>query len=282
MRFNTFYKIYYRHRFQKASFVLKIYLSLSIIVKYFINLFYIQKTIDVDSLALMKEHLFEKDLNYLFEYFNSDKGEFYVNQYTQPYKRKNNKITAHGYANIYEDLLKSQKNRSLKILEIGSFYGNASAALFFYFRNSLIYSADINPDMYKYKGSRLINYFVNSSSRESITKNILNQNVEFDIIIEDASHMLKDQIISLFMLFPKIKKGGMFIIEEIDFPEKREEMRIGQNMPDLKTILKKIQLNEDFDSEYINKNEKEYLISNVGSISFFKGNLNELVVVTKK
>ena len=282
MRFNTFYKIYYRHRFQKASFVLKIYLSLSIIVKYFINLFYIQKTIDVDSLALMKEHLFEKDLNYLFEYFNSDKGEFYVNQYTQPYKRKNNKITAHGYANIYEDLLKSQKNRSLKILEIGSFYGNASAALFFYFRNSLIYSADINPDMYKYKGSRLINYFVNSSSRESITKNILNQNVEFDIIIEDASHMLKDQIISLFMLFPKIKKGGMFIIEEIDFPEKREEMRIGQNMPDLKTILKKIQLNEDFDSEYINKNEKEYLISNVGSISFFKGNLNELVVVVKK
>ena len=282
MRFNTFYKIYYRHRFQKASFVLKIYLSLSIIVKYFINLFYIQKTIDVDSLALMKEHLFEKDLNYLFEYFNSDKGEFYVNQYTQPYKRKNNKITAHGYANIYEDLLKSQKNRSLKILEIGSFYGNASAALFFYFRNSLIYSADINPDMYKYKGSRLINYFVNSSSRESITKNILNQNVEFDIIIEDASHMLKDQIISLFMLFPKIKKGGMFIIEEIDFPEKREEMRIGQNMPDLKTILKKIQLNEDFDSEYINKNEKEYLISNVGSISCFKGNLNELVVVTKK
>ena len=50
--------------------------------------------------------------------------------------------------------------------------------------------------------------------------------------------MLKDQIISLFMLFPKIKKGGIFIIEEIDFPEKREDMRIGQNFPDLKTILK--------------------------------------------
>jgi hypothetical protein len=49
-----------------------------------------------------------------------------------------------------------------------------------------------------------------------------------------------------------------------------------------KTILKKIQSNEDFDSEYINKNEKEYLISNVSSISFFKGNLNELVVVRKK
>ena len=163
MRFNTFYKIYYRHRFQKASFVLKIYLSLSIVVKYLINLFYMQQIIDIDRLALKKSHFFKKDLNFLFEYFNSDKGEFYVNQYTQPYKRKNNKITAHGYAKIYEDLFKSQKNKPLKILEIGSFYGNASAALFFYFRNSLIYSADINPDMYKYKGSRLINYFVDSS-----------------------------------------------------------------------------------------------------------------------
>ena len=94
--------------------------------------------------------------------------------------------------------------------------------------------------------------------------------------------MLKDQIISLFMLFPKIKKGGIFIIEEIDFPEKKEDMRTGQNMPDLKTILKKIQSNEDFDSKYINKSEKEYLISNVSSISFFKGNLNELAVVRKK
>ena len=282
MKLNTFYKIYYRHRFQKASFVLKIYLSLSIIVKYFMNLFFMQKTIDVDRLALKKNHLFKKDLNFLFEYFNSDKGEFYINQYTQPYKRKNNKITAHGYSKIYEDLFKPLKDKPIKILEIGSFYGNASAALFFYFKNSLIHSADINPDMYKYKGLRLNNFFVDSSSRESIIKNILNQNIEFNIIIEDASHMLKDQIISLFMLFPKIKKGGIFIIEEIDFPEKKEDMRARQKMPDLKTILKKIQSNEDFNSEYINKSEKEYLISNVSSISFFKGNLNELVVVRKK
>ena len=50
-----------------------------------------QKTIDVDSLALKKNHFFKKDLNFLFEYFNSDKGEHYINQYEQPLKRKNNK-----------------------------------------------------------------------------------------------------------------------------------------------------------------------------------------------
>ncbi len=282
MKLKTFYKIYYRHRFQKASFVLKIYLSISIFFRYFVNLFYMQKVVDVDKLASKKSFLFDKNLNFLFEYFNSDKGEFYINQYSQPSKRKNQKVIAHGYAKIYENIFNSIKDRSLKILEIGSFYGNASAALFFYFKNSTIYSADINPDMYKYKGSRLKNFFIDSSSRNSIKNNILNKNLEFNIIIEDASHMLKDQIISLFMLFPKIKKGGIFVIEEIDFPEKREDMRIGQSMPDLKTILKKIILNENFETEYINKDEKNYLLSNIQSISFFKGNINEVAVIKKK
>ena len=279
MKLKTFYKIYYRHRFKKASLILKIYLFFSILIKYFLNLFYMQKLVNVDHLASKNVFLYDENLNYLFEYFNSDKGEHYINQYEQPLKRKNNKILAHGYTKIYESLFKPIKDQNLKILEIGSFYGNASAALFFYFKKSIIYSADINPDMYKYRGSRLKNFYVDSSSRKSITKNLLSNNIDFNIIIEDASHMLKDQIISLFMLFPKIKKGGIFIIEEIDFPEKREDMRIGQNFPDLKTILKKIISKDDFNSDYITDNEKKYLLSNIESISFFKGNFNEIAVL---
>ena len=282
MNIKTFYKIYYKHRFKKASFTLKIYLFFSIFIKYLINLFYIQKIVNVDNLGKKKDYLYEKNLNFLFEYFNSDKGEQYINQYAQPSKRKNDKIIAHGYAKIYENLFKPKKSEKLKILEIGSFYGNASAALFFYFKNSLIYSADINPDMYKYKGSRLKNFFADTSSRGSINENILKKDIEFDIVIEDASHMLKDQIISLFMIFPKIKKGGIFIVEEIDFPEKREDMRIDQVKPDLKTILKKVLTKEDFNSDYIQDKEKDYFLKNVDSIEFFTGNINEIAIVKKK
>ena len=282
MNIITFYKIFYRHRFKKASPALKIYLYFSVFVKYILNLFYIQKTVDVDNLSLKKNYLYDKDLNFLFEYFNSDKGELYVNQYAQPFKIKSNKIMAHGYSKIYENLFKPIKGEELKILEIGSFYGNASAALSFYFKNSFIYSADINPDMYKYKGTRLKNFFVDSSSRESINKKIIKKNFKFDIIIEDASHMLKDQIISLFMLFPKIKEGGIFIVEEIDFPEKRADMRADQFLPDLKTILKKISSEEDFESSYITDEEKNYFLKNVDSIEFFTGNTNEIAIIKKK
>ena len=46
--------------------------------------------------------LFDKDLNTLFEHFNTDKGEYFVDQYLQPSKINKNKIKAHGYTKTYE------------------------------------------------------------------------------------------------------------------------------------------------------------------------------------
>ena len=282
MNLRTFYNIYYRHRILKASFFLKIYLLLSSLFKYFLNLFYFPKKNNLDNLSIKKNFLFDQDLNYLFEFFNSDKGERYYNQYAQPYKQDRKLIQAHGYAKFYEKYFKKIKNENLNIIELGSFYGNASAALFFYFKNSNIFSADINPDMYIYNSKRIKNFYLNSSSKNSIQENLINRNLKFDIIIEDASHMLKDQIISLFMTFRMLKSGGLFIVEEIDFPQKREDMRINQDPPDLKTILNKISLNEDFQSKYITTEEKTYFLENFEKINFHIGNFNEFAVIKKK
>ena len=282
MKLTTFYKIYYRHRIKKASFVLKIYLIITVFFKYIFNLFYLPKTKNLDDYSKENQNLFQKDLNYLCEYFNSDKGEKFTNQYAKPSKQDYKKIIAHGYAKIYEKYLKDNKDRVLNIIELGSFYGNASAAFFFYFKNAKIYSADINPDMYLYSSERLKNFFTDTSSRSSIEKNIINKDIKFDLIIEDASHMLKDQIISLFTLFRTLNSGGLFIVEEIDFPEKREDMRENQDYPDLKTILKKIMNKENFNSKYINENEKLFFLDNVETIKFYNGNINEMVVIKKK
>ncbi len=282
MKLTTFYKIYYRHRFKKASFVLKIYLILTIFFKYILNLFYLPKKKNLDNYSKENQNLFDQDLNYLCEYFNSDKGEKFKNQYAKPSKQEDKKIIAHGYAKIYEKYLKKHKDEYLNIIELGSFYGNASAAFYFYFKNAQIYSADINPDMYLYRSKRLKNFFTDTSSRTSIEKNILSRNIEFDLIIEDASHMLKDQIISLFILFKNLKPGGFFIIEEIDFPEKREDMRVDQEFPDLKTILNKIINKENFNSKYINENEKNYFLENFDTIKFYTGNINEIAIIKKK
>ena len=136
--------------------------------------------------------------------------------------------------------------------------------------------------MYLYKSKRINSFFLNNSDRTSIEKNLINKEIKFDIIIEDASHMLKDQILSLFMLFKILKPGGIFVIEEIDFPEKFLNMRENQKPPDLKSILKNISQKNDFFSEYVKDDEKTYFINNYKTIDFYKGNFNEIVFVQKK
>ncbi len=281
MKLKTFYRIYYRHRVEKASYILKFYLFLIIPFVYFVNIFFFKKKINLDLFSKKNFLFFEKDLNFLFEFFNSDKGEYYIDQYTQPIKRKNIKIKSHGYSKFYDKYFYELKNNNINILEIGSFYGNALAALFFYFRNANIYGGDINPDMFKYSSKRVINFFIDSSKKSSIDENIISREVNFDIIIEDASHMLRDQIISLFMLFKILNPGGYFIVEELDFPETKENMRINQSPPDLKTILKKILKKEDFMSTYIDQKEKEYFLKNFEFIKFYKGNINEFAIIKK-
>ena len=281
MKLKTFYRIYYRHRVEKASYILKFYLFLIIPFVYFMNIFFFQKKINLDLFSKKNFLLFEKNLNFLFEFFNSDKGEYYIDQYIQPIKRKNTKIISHGYSKFYEKYFVELKNNNINILEIGSFYGNSSAALFFYFRNANIYGGDINPDMFKYSSKRVINFFIDSSKKSSIDENIISREVNFDIIIEDASHMLRDQIISLFMLFKILNPGGYFIVEELDFPETKENMRINQSPPDLKTILKKILKKEDFMSTYVDQKEKEYFLKNFEFIKFYKGNINEFAIIKK-
>ena len=282
MNLKTFYSLFYRHRFKKASFLRKIYLSIILPFKYSYNYFFLEKKIDLNLFAIKNPSLFNKSLDYLFEYFNSDKGEKYINQYTLPSKKTKIKIQAHGYSKFYEDIFYPIKNKILNIIEIGSFYGNASAALFFYFKKSKIYGADINPDMFRYKADRVESLYVNSSSLTSIKNELINKNIKFDIIIEDASHMLKDQIISLFYLFPTLNKGGYFIVEELDFPETRDDMSINHHAPDLKTILLNIMEKKDFKSPYIDEKTKKYFLDNVEFIKIFRGNMNEIAIMKKK
>ena len=282
MNINSFYKIYYKHRIIKANFFLKLYLFAILPFRYLLNIPFIPPKVNLDSHSLKNQNLFEKNLNFLFEYFNSDKGDYFVDQYIQPIKKNKIKIQAHGYSEIYEKYFFKKKENNLNILELGSFYGNAAASFYYYFKNSTIYSGDIYPDLYRYSSTRINNFYIDTSDEISIKENILNNNLDFDIIIEDASHSLKDQIISLFLLFKKISPKGLFVCEELDFPETRRDMNLNNEFPDLKQILLNIKQKKDFNSKYINQKDKEYFLENFNNIEIYKGKNNEVAIIEKK
>ena len=145
MKFNTFYQIYYSHRLKKSSFLLKIISIYDFTHSIIVNKLLLNSVIDLDNFSKKNLELFDKNLNFLFEYFNSDKGEKFKNQYQKPIKFDKKIIDGHKYHEFYEKYFSNRKNDKLDILEIGTFKGNATAAFYFYFKNANITSVDIFP-----------------------------------------------------------------------------------------------------------------------------------------
>ena len=85
------------------------------------------------------------------------------------------------------------------------------------------------------------------------------------------------------MLFKKLNSGGLFIIEELDFPDTRKDMNLKNEKPTLREILfkfkeEKILLN----SNYIKKNDRDNFLNNIDSVEIHKGNFNEVAILKKK
>ena len=280
MKISTFIDIYYNHRLQKANFLKKIYIYLIIPFNYFIEKINYPSIVNLDEYGKNNKEIFKKNLNCLFEYFNSDKGNKFINQYTRFSKKNNKLIKGHKYAVYYEMFIKKIKKKKLNILELGSFKGNATASFFFYFKNSFIYSVDLYPDLFIYKSKRIKNFKVDNSSEKELLS--LSKKKKYDLIIEDAGHYLKDQIITLFTLFPKLKKKGIYVVEELDFPDTRKDMNLKNEKNTLYTILKSIKKNKSFNSSYVPEHKKKYFIKNYKYIKIYKGRFNKIAFIIKK
>tara|TARA_Y100001970_G_scaffold52718_1_gene66717 strand:- start:910 stop:1746 length:837 start_codon:yes stop_codon:yes gene_type:complete len=278
MKISTFIDIYYNHRLQKANFLKKIYIYLIIPFNYFIEKINYPRIVNLDEYAKYNKEFFKKKLNFLFEYFNSDKGDKFINQYVRFSKKNNKLIKGHKYAGYYEMFFKKIKKKNINILEIGSFKGNATASFFFYFKNSFIYSLDLYPDLFIYKSKRIRNFKIDNSSE----KELLSLSKKYDLIIEDAGHYLKDQIITLFTLFPKLKKKGIYVVEELDFPDTRKDMNLTNDKNTLYAILKSIKKNKPFKSQYVSEDKKKYFMKNYKHIKIYKGRFNKIAFITKK
>lgn len=99
----------------------------------------------------------------------------------------------------------------------GSNPGGASMKMWSeYLPNASITGIDINPAPYL-DTDRVKTYVVDQGSRESLA-DFLKQHPDpsFDIIIDDGSHRADHQQISLEMLFPHLKPGGLYFVEDLN------------------------------------------------------------------
>lgn len=126
------------------------------------------------------------------------------------------KNTLHCYIDyFYEQEFAKRQNESLNLLEIGI---NAGGSLYLwakYFNNATIYGIDIsNKVLEQWKSPSNIQYLFENAYTEQMASGL----PDFDIIIDDGPHTLESQVDAIKLYLPKLKSGGIFVIEDVQDP----------------------------------------------------------------
>jgi len=134
---------------------------------------------------------------------------------------KSDKWGNHSYTKHYQTHFKKFKFKKIKLLEIGvggyhlpNIGGNSLRMWKRYFPFGRIYSLDIY-DKSLLQENR-IKIFQGSQVDEVILEKIINHIGEPDLIIDDGSHINEHVIKTFQLLFPKLRTGGIYVIEDTE------------------------------------------------------------------
>ena len=137
-------------------------------------------------------------LNKIYEKFSAPEGS-------------GDKGTAHSYIkNYYHQRFDNIRLKKLNILEIGVSTGLSLEMWCEYFPNSNIIGVELDDISYKPSSDR-IKLIIGDGTDSKTFQNI----DDLDIIIDDGSHIFTDQIFTYAILYDKLKKGGIYIIEDV-------------------------------------------------------------------
>ena len=85
-----------------------------------------------------------------------------------------------------------------------------------FFPNATIYGIDVQPDMQFEGEDRIGTFLCDLTDRSQVDQLIQRMNrKEFDIILDDGSHWLEDQLATLRNLYQFVKEGGTYIMEDV-------------------------------------------------------------------
>jgi hypothetical protein len=121
----------------------------------------------------------------------------------------------HNYTAIYARYFDSLREQPIKFLEIGICKGNSVKLWEEYFFSAEMHFIDITLDNVEYFSKRAQYHVANQESPQDLQKFITETGGNFDVIIDDGGHTMNQQIISFQHLFPHVKSGGMYIIEDL-------------------------------------------------------------------
>lgn len=183
-------------------------------------------------------------------------------------KYSTDKIT-HGYYPFYEKHF-SDKLDCRHVMEIGVYNGDSLKLFSDYFKDAKIYGIDLNY-INNIDSDKIKTFIANQSDKIQLGKILDELSCELDIVIDDGSHIMKDQQTSFGFLFKHLKSGGIYIIEDLHtshpdlFPYHKSSDDLITTIEMLKTFIS----DKKIISNYIESEDIEYLENNIESIDIW-------------
>lgn len=121
------------------------------------------------------------------------------------------------YLTEYDRLFNDYHDKPVRLLEIGIQNGGSLEIWSKYFsKASALIGCDINPDCARlsYDDPR-IGVIVGDANAPEVRERVFQRSPQFDIIIDDGSHLSSDIIKSFALYFPRVVEGGVFIAEDL-------------------------------------------------------------------
>lgn len=119
------------------------------------------------------------------------------------------------YFDIYHSHFSKYRNKKVTILEFGVFHGGSLQMWKKYFgKKARIIGVDINPKC-KDLTEKQIEIYIGDQENRTFLRKLAKEIGEVDIVIEDGGHTMKQQINTFEEIYPIVKKGGIFLIEDL-------------------------------------------------------------------
>jgi hypothetical protein len=172
----------------------------------------------------------------------------------------------HGYMEIYSPLFTNMKVVD-KVLEIGVYQGESLDMLSHFFNDAIIHGIDIS-DCSNLNSEKIKTHQHNQEIIGDLNEFIKNVGGDFDLIIDDGGHTMKQQQLSFGVLFKHLKKGGVYIIEDLHTSLWSSHI----SSDDVITTLEMLnQFNETGKllSNHISDKDKKYIEESIDSIKIW-------------
>jgi len=188
-------------------------------------------------------------------------------------------LPGHSYVRAYDFFLRSRRDEDLRLCEIGLLRRqlrkksvdeeHPDPPSLRMWRKYLPHAHLVGFDIRKCASTsdpKWVTIQGDQSSREDLQK-IIDQYSEYDVIIDDALHASPHQQITLSFLFPHVKSGGIFFIEDLRHqPEEFEQL----DVPKTRDLLRTLDMTGKWNSPLCTPEEKKVLETQVKEIHFFE------------